>query len=95
MIDCKKGIVHHDALEILIEALNSNGMSLEKHMVENSIFICPDKVKKQILDAKVVVENGKASNKFTLIKDLETAQTYLKLLNSALGIKTDDTNKEE
>lgn len=29
MIDCKKGIVHHDALEILIEALNSNGMSLE------------------------------------------------------------------
>lgn len=48
MIDCKKSIVHHDALEILIEALNSNGMSLEKHMVENSIFICPDKVKKQM-----------------------------------------------
>lgn len=52
-------------------------------------------VKKAILDAKLILENGKPSNKFTLIKDLETAQTYLKILNSALGIKTDDGNKEE
>lgn len=48
MTDCKKNIEHKDALDILIETLNSNGMSLEKHMVENSIFICPDKVKKQM-----------------------------------------------
>lgn len=68
---------------------------IEKTINENVNDTNKDNVKKQILDAKVVVENGKASNKFTLIKDLETAQTYLKLLNSALGIKTDDSNKEE
>lgn len=43
-------------------------------------------VKKAIIDAKVVMENGKASNKYTLIKDVETATKYLQTLQNALGI---------
>lgn len=83
MIDCKKSIVHQDALEILIEALNSNGMSLEKHMVENSIFICPDKVKKQMED----LEN--------LLKSRQTeSHDYLVTGNSKLPVRysSDKTN---
>lgn len=56
MTDCKKNIEHKDALDILIETLNSNGMSLERHMVENSIFICPDKVKKQMEDLRILLK---------------------------------------
>lgn len=83
MIDCKKGIVHLDALEILIEALNSNGMSLEKHMVENSIFICPDKVKKQMEELE------------SLLKTHQTEpHDYLVAGNSKLPVRysSDKTN---
>lgn len=83
MIDCKKSIVHHDALEILIEALNSNGMSLEKHMVENSIFICPDKVKKQMEELE------------SLLKTHQTEpHDYLVAGNSKLPVRysSDKTN---
>lgn len=52
-------------------------------------------VKKAILEAKIVLENGKPSNKYTLIKDVETASKYLEVMSAALGIKTNDTNKEE
>lgn len=69
MIDCKKSIVHHDALEILIEALNSNGMSLEKHMVENSIFICPDKVKKQMEDLENLLKSRQTESHDYLASD--------------------------
>lgn len=36
------GIIVPDGLDILINEFDSHGILLEKHMVENSIFICPD-----------------------------------------------------
>ena len=46
------GIIVPDGLDILIDVFGSHGISLEKHMVENSIFICPDKVEEQMNDLK-------------------------------------------
>lgn len=46
------GIIVPDGLDILIDVFSSHGISLEKHMVENSIFICPDKVEEQMNDLK-------------------------------------------
>ena len=51
------GIIEPDGLDILINVFNSNGLSLEKHMVENSIFICPDKVEEQMNDLKHLLHN--------------------------------------
>ena len=57
------GVIVPDALDILIKTLNSNGMSLENHMVENSLFICPDKVKEQMDDLMNLLRNlGKPNN---------------------------------
>ena len=57
------GVIEPDALDILIKTLNSNGMSLENHMVENSLFICPDKVKEQMDDLMNLLRNlGKPNN---------------------------------
>lgn len=41
-------------------------------------------VKKAILGAKIVMENGKPSNKYNLIKDVDTATMYLQTLQSAI-----------
>lgn len=46
------GIIVPDGLDILINEFDSHGILLEKHMVENSIFICPDKVEEQMNDLK-------------------------------------------
>lgn len=57
------GVIVPDALDILIKTLNSNGMSLGNHMVENSLFICPDKVKEQMDDLMNLLRNlGKPNN---------------------------------
>lgn len=66
------GVIEPDALDILIKTLNSNGMSLENHMVENSLFICPDKVKEQMDDLKNLL--GKPNN-------------YIKKGNSKLPVR--------
>lgn len=66
------GVIVPDALDILIKTLNSNGMSLENHMVENSLFICPDKVKEQMDDLKNLL--GKPNN-------------YIKKGNSKLPVR--------
>ena len=52
-----------------------------------------DVVKKAILAAKIVMEDGKPSNKYNLIKDAESATKYLQTMQSALGQTT--TDKEE
>ncbi len=49
------GIIVPDGLDILIDVFSSHGISLEKHMVENSIFICPDKVEEQMNDLKYLL----------------------------------------
>ena len=73
-VKCLKGtgVIEPDALDILIKTLNSNGMSLENHMVENSLFICPDKVKEQMDDLKNLL--GKPNN-------------YIKKGNSKLPVR--------
>ena len=63
------GVIVPDALDILIKTLNSNGMSLENHMVENSLFICPDKVKEQMDDLMNLLRNlGKPNNYITIVR---------------------------
>ena len=49
------GIIVPDGLDILINEFDSHGILLEKHMVENSIFICPDKVEEQMNDLKHLI----------------------------------------
>lgn len=51
------GIIVPDGLDILIDVFGSHEISLEKHMVENSIFICPDKVEEQMNDLKYLLRN--------------------------------------
>lgn len=51
------GIIEPDGLDILINEFDSHGILLEKHMVENSIFICPDKVEEQMNDLKYLLRN--------------------------------------
>lgn len=51
------GIIVPDGLDILINEFDSHGILLEKHMVENSIFICPDKVEEQMNDLKYLLRN--------------------------------------
>lgn len=58
------GVIEPDALDILIKTLNSNGMSLENHMVENSLFICPDKVKEQMDDLMNLLRNQNQPNNY-------------------------------
>lgn len=77
------------------ELVESVLAQIEKTINEKVNDSNKDNVKKKILEAKVVIDNGKPSNKFTLIKDLESALKYLEILNSALGIKANNTNKEE
>ena len=69
------GVIEPDALDILIKTLNSNGMSLENHMVENSLFICPDKVKEQMDDLK------------NLLRNLDKPNNYIKKGNSKLPVR--------
>lgn len=69
------GIIVPDGLDILINEFDSHGILLEKHMVENSIFICPDKVKEQMDDLKNLLGNlGKSNN-------------YIKKGNSKLPVR--------
>lgn len=69
------GIIEPDGLDILINEFDSHGILLEKHMVENSIFICPDKVKEQMDDLKTLLGNlGKSNN-------------YIKKGNSKLPVR--------
>lgn len=58
------GVIEPDALDILIKTLNSNGMSLENHMVENSLFICPDKVEEQMDDLMNLLRNQNQPNNY-------------------------------
>lgn len=53
-------------------------------------------VKKAILEAKIVTENGRASNKYNLIKDAESATAYLNVLQKAVEADAElkKTNKE-
>ena len=51
------GIIVPDGLDILINEFESHGILLEKHMVDNSIFICPDKVKEQMDDLMNLLRN--------------------------------------
>lgn len=58
------GIIVPDGLDILIDVFGSHGISLEKHMVENSIFICPDKVKEQMDDLMNLLRNQNQPNNY-------------------------------
>lgn len=49
-------------------------------------------VKKAILEAKVVTENGRASNKYNLIKDAESATAYLNVLKKAVEVQPEPKN---
>lgn len=64
-----------DGLDILIDVFSSHGISLEKHMVENSIFICPDKVKIQMDDL------------MNLLRNLGKSNSYIKKGNSKLPVR--------
>lgn len=79
------GVIVPDALDILIKTLNSNEMSLENHMVENSLFICPDKVKEQMDDLMNLLRNlGKPSN---YIKNNYIKNNYIKKGNYKLPVR--------
>lgn len=69
------GILEPDGLDILINVFSAHGISLEKHMVENSIFICPDKVKEQIDDL------------MNLLHNLDKPNNYIKKGNSKLPVR--------
>lgn len=69
------GIIVPDGLDILIDVFSSHGISLEKHMVENSIFICPDKVKIQMDDL------------MNLLRNLGKPNNYIKKGNSKLPVR--------
>lgn len=69
------GIIVPDGLDILIDVFSSHGISLEKHMVENSIFICPDKVKIQMDDL------------MNLLRNLGKSNSYIKKGNSKLPVR--------
>ena len=58
------GIIVPDGLDILINEFDSHGILLEKHMVENSIFICPDKVKEQMDDLMNLLRNQNQPNNY-------------------------------
>lgn len=58
------GIIVPDGLDILINEFDSHGILLEKHMVENSIFICPDKVKVQMDDLMNLLRNQNQPNNY-------------------------------
>ena len=58
------GIIVPDGLDILIDVFSSHGISLEKHMVENSIFICPDKVEEQMNDLMNLLRNQNQPNNY-------------------------------
>lgn len=58
------GIIEPDGLDILINVFDSHGILLEKHMVENSIFICPDKVKEQMDDLMNLLRNKNRPNNY-------------------------------
>ena len=58
------GIIVPDGLDILINVFDSHGILLEKHMVENSIFICPDKVKVQMDDLMNLLRNQNQPNNY-------------------------------
>jgi len=58
------GIIVPDGLDILINEFDSHGILLEKHMVENSIFICPDKVEEQMNDLKHLLRNQNQPNNY-------------------------------
>lgn len=58
------GIIVPDGLDILINEFDSHGILLEKHMVENSIFICPDKVKIQMDDLMNLQRNQDKPNNY-------------------------------
>lgn len=78
------------------EILNSIIAEIEKTINEHVNDTNKENVKKQILAARVVIEKGKPSNKFTLIRDVDSAAKYLEILNEALGIKTgNEKTKEE
>lgn len=59
-----KGIIVPDGLDILINVFDSHGILLEKHMVENSIFICPYKVKEQMDDLMNLLRNQNQPNNY-------------------------------
>lgn len=69
------GIIVPDGLDILINEFDSHGILLEKHMVENSIFICPDKVKEQMDDL------------MNLLRNLDKPNNYIKKGNSKLPVR--------
>lgn len=58
------GIIVPDGLDILINEFDSHGILLEKHMVENSIFICPDKVEEQMDDLMNLLRNQNQPNNY-------------------------------
>lgn len=58
------GIIVPDGLDILINEFDSHGILLEKHMVENSIFICPDKVEEQMNDLMNLLRNQNQPNNY-------------------------------
>lgn len=58
------GSIEPDGLDILINEFDSHGILLEKHMVENSIFICPDKVEEQMNDLKHLLRNQNQPNNY-------------------------------
>ena len=69
------GIIVPDGLDILINEFDSHGILLEKHMVENSIFICPDKVKEQM------------DGLMNLLSNLDNPNNYIKKGNSKLPVR--------
>lgn len=72
------GIIEPDALDIFIKMLHSCGTSLDRYMLEHSLFICPDKVKEQMDDLMNLLRN---------LNQPDQSNNYIKRSNSKLPVR--------
>lgn len=83
------GIIEPDALDIFIKMLHSCGTSLDRYMLENSLFICPDKVKEQMGDLVNLLGNLKQPNNYIKRGNSKLPVRYSATLMKSKGIFVD------
>ncbi len=83
------GIIVPDALDIFIKMLHSCGTSLDRYMLENSLFICPDKVKEQMGDLVNLLGNLKQPNNYIKRGNSKLPVRYSATLMKSKGIFVD------
>ena len=83
------GIIVPDGLDIFIKMLHSCGTSLDRYMLENSLFICPDKVKKQMGDLVNLLGNLKQPNNYIKRGNSKLPVRYSATLMKSKGIFVD------